>query len=246
MYIRKLAVILTTLVMLVIASPAAMAAESDSTWDQVKAAGSDLWGTVKEKAPGAWETTKNKASELYGKAKEKAPEVKEKVKTGVNNAQEKISDYREGEEEEFWQWFDNQTGGTTGDAQSNQNASASTPSADSATDSDQDNSTNDDLQEFYDNDRIYYYNPNGDDSREEAPDLPDEITINDKTYTRTPENQQELEVGDELGINDKLSAEDDKELTFGKILLFMAIIIVAIISLFTLGIRLIDRFYDKH
>lgn len=113
MYIRKLAMILATLVMLVIASPTAMAAESGSTWDQVKAAGSNLWGTVKEKAPGAWETTKNKASELYDKAKEKAPEVKEKVKTGVNNAQEKISDYREGEEEKFWQWFDNQTGGTT-------------------------------------------------------------------------------------------------------------------------------------
>lgn len=113
MYIRKLAMILATLVMLVMASPAAMAAESGSTWDQVKAAGSDLWGTVKEKAPGAWETTKNKASELYDKAIEKAPEVKEKVKTGVNNAQEKISDYREGEEKEFWQWFENQTGGMT-------------------------------------------------------------------------------------------------------------------------------------
>lgn len=114
MYIKKVAAVLAVALMVVLCAPVALAAESGSTWDQIKAAGSDLWSKTKEKAPEVWDKTKEKASDLYGKAKEKAPEVKEKVKTGINNAQEKISDYRAKQEDEFWGWFDNQTNGAGG------------------------------------------------------------------------------------------------------------------------------------
>lgn len=112
MYIRKLVAVLMAMMILCLAAPAAMA-ESSSTWDRVKTVGSDLWDKTKEKAPEVWDKTKDKASELYGKAREKAPEVKKKVKDSVSNAQEKISDFNNDQQDQFWQWFDGQTGGTT-------------------------------------------------------------------------------------------------------------------------------------
>lgn len=116
MYVKKLVVMLVVVALLMTATPAAMATESDSAWDQVKAAGSDIWGTVKEKAPGVWEKTKDKASDLYDKAKEKAPEVREKVQSSVSKAQEKISDYNARQQEEFWQRFEAQTTGSSAKA----------------------------------------------------------------------------------------------------------------------------------
>lgn len=111
--------------------------ETASLLDQAKAAGSELWGTVKEKAPGwletardatssavdtvrekapeVWEDTKTAASDAAEKVQEKAPEVIDEIKEDAKNAQAAVSDWNTAQQDQFWQWFDRQTGmNTTG------------------------------------------------------------------------------------------------------------------------------------
>ncbi len=160
MHVRKLATILAMLMLLILAAPVAQAAEAGSTWDQVKAAGSNLWD----------------------KAKEKAPEVKEKVQNGISNAQGKISDFQEDQEGQFWGWFENQTGGTTNDDAHNPDGNAEyelgpndnepyepgpgateskdNPSTTGPTAS-QSDSVSKEVLDAYGSDGVYYHNPNG-------------------------------------------------------------------------------------
>lgn len=108
-----------------------------SLLNQAKEAGSELWSTVKEKAPGwtntakdkisdaadtvrekapgVWEDVKDTAADAADKIQEKAPEVIDDIKEGVENAQETVSDWNASQQDQFWQWFDRQTGmNTTG------------------------------------------------------------------------------------------------------------------------------------
>ncbi len=71
--------------------------------------------------------------------KEKAPAAAEKVKGASGKAAEKISDFRQGQEDQFWQRFEEQTGvesGLTGESDTADNSGASdTATADSTVDS---------------------------------------------------------------------------------------------------------------
>lgn len=214
MHIRKLAIVVMTLMLLVMAAPAAMAAESDSTWSKVKAAGSDLWDTVKEKAPSAWEKTKETASDLYGKAKEKAPEIKEKVKTGVHNAQDKISDFNQDQKDQFWAWVDDQTGGTAntapdddthnpdGNAEYEPGPEGKEPyepgpgAAGSDSNSSATESTEDSPDDVYGSDDIYYYDPDGD-TRSASSEVPGTITVDGEIYQYVPEDDAETKQPDD-------------------------------------------------
>ncbi len=88
--------------------PAMAAGGTNGFWDRAQAAGAELWNTAKEKAPGVWDKTKETAGDLYDKAKEKAPEVYDKAKDGLESAGNKISDFRAGQEDQFWGWVDHQ------------------------------------------------------------------------------------------------------------------------------------------
>lgn len=86
-----------------------------SLLNQAKEAGSELWSTVKEKAPGWTNTAKDKISDAADTVREKAPGVIDNIKEGVENAQETVSDWNASQQDQFWQWFDRQTGmNTTG------------------------------------------------------------------------------------------------------------------------------------
>lgn len=61
-----------------------------------------------------WDNIKSQGSAVYEKAKQKLPEVKEKAKAAHEEASERISEFREGQEAEFWQNFEDQTGVDTG------------------------------------------------------------------------------------------------------------------------------------
>lgn len=100
-----------------------------STWDKFKDAGASLWGdiqeaapgwadkaqdiagTIKDKAPDVIDAAKDKAQDIAETVKDKAPEVIDKAKDGLQSAGEAVSEYRETSEQEFWQWFDDQTNG---------------------------------------------------------------------------------------------------------------------------------------
>jgi len=99
------------------------AEESDSLWDKVKEQGAEWYDKAKEKAPGIYEDVKEKGVELYDNAKEKAPEIYEDAKEKVGEAQEKVQDFREKQEAEFWQKFEDQIG-----APVEQNGNSSTES----------------------------------------------------------------------------------------------------------------------
>lgn len=215
MYIRKLATVLMVCVLLCGCAPSALAAEDGSTWDQVKAAGSKLWDKTKEKAPEVWDKTKDKASELYGKAKEKAPEIKEKVKTGVNNAQEKISDFNQDQKDQFFEWFDSQTGGTANTAPSTDDhhnpngnpeyepgpdqepeyepgpddGTETQPNHDKTADSESKSDSSQLPQEVldrYNPDGVYYYDPAGQDFKPVNGEFPEMLVINDRIYHYVP------------------------------------------------------------
>lgn len=72
--------------------------EEASLWEKIKSGASDLYDSAKEKIPEAIDTIK-----------EKTPEVIEKAGEKIDEAQEAISNYREAQESEFWDWFENQT-----------------------------------------------------------------------------------------------------------------------------------------
>jgi len=95
-------------------------------WDAAKEKSSEIVDTVKEKGPGWLESAKDKAGDLVEAGKEKLPEVVDKAKDGLHTAQDKVSQFREDQENQFWQWEDQMLNGETGN--SNQSANA-TPSA---------------------------------------------------------------------------------------------------------------------
>ncbi len=114
-------------------TPDPTAADEVSTWDKFKDAGASLWGdiqdaapgiidsakehagnavdTIKENAPGWIDSAKDTASDLYQGAKDHAPEVIDSVKDGLQSAGEAVTEYRNTQEDVFWNWFDRQTGG---------------------------------------------------------------------------------------------------------------------------------------
>jgi len=91
-------------------------------WDAAKDKGSEIVDTVKEKGPGWIESAKDKAGDLIDAGKEKLPEVIDKAKDGLQTTQDKISQFREDQENQFWQWEDQMLNG--GANSSNQTTSA--------------------------------------------------------------------------------------------------------------------------
>lgn len=85
--------------------------QRDAKWlyDKAKEKLPEAASKAKEKAGEITETVKEKAPEYLEKAKEKAPEVAEDIKSGVNSAGEAISEYRDQQEDEFMDWFEEQT-----------------------------------------------------------------------------------------------------------------------------------------
>lgn len=192
MYVKKVAAVCAMMMAVILCAPAALAAESGSAWDQVKAAGSDIWNTVKENAPSVWDSTKDKASELYDKAKEKAPEVKEKVKTSVNDAQEKISDYRAEQEDEFWDWFDTQTNGAGSTKTTSSQSSEERPGSEN----DPEPKANPDKAtlDVYAEDKVYYYGPDATAHEASDADTPPAIDDENTPLVSKPEGDPDTAV----------------------------------------------------
>ncbi len=86
------------------------AAEDDSLWDKVKDQGTKWYEDAKDKAPEVYDDLKEKGGELYDKAKEKAPELKDKATDKLGEAQQNVQEFRENQESEFWQRFEEQVG----------------------------------------------------------------------------------------------------------------------------------------
>lgn len=89
--------------------------QRDAKWlyDKGKESGKKLGSWIADKAPDVIDGIKETAPEIAEDIKETAPEVADKIKSGASQASEAINDYREGQQEEFMDWFENQTG--TGD-----------------------------------------------------------------------------------------------------------------------------------
>lgn len=102
MYIKKMQKISPLLIavaaMTLLSAPAAASDSGNSWWDTIKDAGSDLVDTVKEKGPGWVDTAKEKGSAALDKAKD-----------GVNAASGAISEFNQGQQDQFFDWFDQQT-----------------------------------------------------------------------------------------------------------------------------------------
>ena len=90
------------------------AAEDDSLWDKVKDQGTKWYEDAKDKAPEVYDDLKEKGGELYDKAKEKAPELKDKATEKLGEAQQNVQEFRENQEAEFWQGFEEQVGAPVG------------------------------------------------------------------------------------------------------------------------------------
>lgn len=89
--------------------------QRDLKWlyDQTKEKVPEVAGEVKEKLPEVIDDAKDAASDAIEKGKAAAPEAADKLKSVAGQASEAISDYRQTQEDEFVEWFENQTG--TGD-----------------------------------------------------------------------------------------------------------------------------------
>ena len=168
MYIKKMQKIFLLLIAvatLALLSAPAAASDSGSSWrDSLKEAGSDLIDTVKENGPG-WVDT----------AKEKGSAALEKAKDGVNAASGAISEFNQGQQDQFFDWFDQQTHPNSS-SQSQPSSDATKP--DTTTPSGP--LTSEDLDSLQPDD-IYYYNP---DPSTESPTIIDNSqTYNDnRTY----------------------------------------------------------------
>ncbi len=89
-------------------------AADDSLWDKVKEQGAEWYEDAKDKAPEVYDDLKEKGGELYDKAKEKAPELKDKAVEKLGEAQQNVQEFRENQESEFWQRFEEQVGAPVG------------------------------------------------------------------------------------------------------------------------------------
>ncbi len=83
------------------------AAEDDSLWDKVKDQGAKWYEDAKDKTPEIYDDLKEKGGELYDKAKEKATEK-------LGETQQNVQEFRENQESEFWQRFEEQVGAPVG------------------------------------------------------------------------------------------------------------------------------------
>lgn len=72
-------------------------------------AASTVWEATKDAAGSAGSWLKDKGTEIYEAGKEKAPEVKENIQNGVQQAGDEFSEFRADQEDQFWDWFENQT-----------------------------------------------------------------------------------------------------------------------------------------
>ncbi len=111
MHIKRFAAIMLAILLLLAPAYASEEATSRPPWlDKLSDAGSKIADKIRDEAPDAISKAKDKASDLVDKAKEKAPEVIGKAKDGLGQAQDEFSEFRQGQEDEFWAWFENQTG----------------------------------------------------------------------------------------------------------------------------------------
>lgn len=94
---------LVILALLVISPIRVVAAEETgnepSFWERWKQTGADLYDKAKDGA-----------SRIADQVKEKAPEVIENIGDKIDEAQENVSEYRQSQEDQFWDWFEQQTG----------------------------------------------------------------------------------------------------------------------------------------
>lgn len=116
----------TLVAVLGLTSGSAYAASDDSFLDRVKEnapaagsylkdKGSDLLNWGKEKGSQAIDWGQEKLPPLLDKAKEQAPVVIDHAQEKLNDARQGISDYRERSEDEFFDWFNQQTNQTPSD-----------------------------------------------------------------------------------------------------------------------------------
>lgn len=101
------------------------------SWDEVKDAAGNAYDTVREKAPEWASQAKDKAGEAYEAAKEKAPELIDQAKDGLAQAGEKVSEFRQDQEQQFGEWFEQQTGTSAGIGSSSGNDAAAGSNASS-------------------------------------------------------------------------------------------------------------------
>lgn len=70
---------------------------------------SSVWETTKDAVGSAGNFVKDKAADIYEAGKEKAPEVKGNIQNSVQQVGAEFSEFRADQEEQFWDWFENQT-----------------------------------------------------------------------------------------------------------------------------------------
>lgn len=79
---------------------------NDCDWQSTA---SSVWEATKGAVGSAGSWLKDKGTDIYEAGKEKAPEVKENIQNGVQQASAEFSEFRADQEEQFWDWFENQT-----------------------------------------------------------------------------------------------------------------------------------------
>lgn len=79
---------------------------NDCDWQSTA---SSVWEATKGAVGSAGSWLKDKGTDIYEAGKEKAPEVKENIQSGLEQAGEEFSEFRADQEEQFWDWFENQT-----------------------------------------------------------------------------------------------------------------------------------------
>lgn len=75
---------------------------------KTKETGKKAVAKAKEKAPEVKQKVKKKTSEVKTKVKEEAPKVKEKVKKKAKKAYKKVTEFRDQQESNFLDWYDQQ------------------------------------------------------------------------------------------------------------------------------------------
>lgn len=135
-------------------------------YDSAKDKAGELVEAGKEKAPAIVDKGKevagaaaDKAGELYAAGKEQLPGLVEDAKDGICGAKDAISDWNQGQQEEFWQRIE--------EIQSSKTAPAQSAEPDATTTAPQPSGSNDkspaaSIIEAYENQDVYYYNPEGD------------------------------------------------------------------------------------
>ncbi len=102
--------ITTSLAICLACWPAQVSEASDDEAPAKTESESSFWESIKQTGSSWFDKAKDGAADLTNQVKEKAPEIIENVGEKINEAQENISNYRQDQEDQFWDWFEQQTG----------------------------------------------------------------------------------------------------------------------------------------